>query len=409
MDSGDKRKYAETLVALLNLREGQSVFVKGDPEGWGLIAAVAESAYRAGARHVVVEADSPALIRARLDYSRREFLSAVPTAYSATRRVLVDENWAVVSFQGSSDPDAFVGVDTDRLGAHQQAYVQASMPFRRALQENRQQWIVAPMPTAKWALQVVDEENVDALWDVLRPILRLTTPDPVAAWGARRAELEERCARLNVNPPRRLHFRGPGTDLVVGLTDRSRFIGGGATTINGVPFMPNIPTEEVFTAPDRNVAEGTVRVTRPVRVFERSVRGAWFEFKDGAVVDFGADEGQDILQHFLDVDEGARRIGELALVDTASPVFTSGKVFSSILLDENAASHIALGAAYPACIAGHTEMTEDELTSIGVNIGSTVHRDFMIGSEKIDVDVEYADGTKGLLMKRGEFVGPTRS
>ena len=405
MDLQDRKRYAETLIELLSLQEGQGLFIKGDPEGWDLMSTVAEVAYRAGARHVVVEADSPSLVRARLDHSHEQYLTEVPATYAATRQVYMDEGWAVISFQGSSDPDLFATVDAGRLGAHEQAYAEASTPFRRALQQNQQQWIVAPSPTAKWAAQVVGEANADALWEILKPVLRLDSDDPASAWRARRAEIEGRSAQLNKNPPRRLHFRGPGTDFVVGLTTRSRFIGGGVQTNGGIRFMPNIPTEEVFTAPDRRIAEGRVRVTRPVRVFERSVHGAWFEFKDGAVVDFGADYGKEMLQQFLDVDEGARRIGELALVDTASPVFKSGKVFSSILLDENAASHIALGAAYPACIEGHTSLGHDELQALGVNVGSKVHRDFMIGSDEVDVEAEYADGTGAVLMKKGEFVG----
>ena len=240
------------------------------------------------------------------------------------------------------------------------------------------------------------------MWQALVPVLRLEEDDPAAFWKRHGAVLKQRAAQLNDLQIRALRFRDDGTDLEVPLHASARWIGGGATTQGGIDFSPNIPTEEVFTAPYAPGVSGRVAITRPVRVLGGLVRDGWFEFRDGVVVDYGAATGRDHLTEFFSVDDGSRSIGEIALVDSSSPIYQTGLVFENILLDENAACHFALGSAYPTCIAGGVRMDEDELIAHGAN-RSRQHVDFMFGSDDIEVSAVGVDGESVPIMTNGRF------
>lgn len=247
-------------------------------------------------------------------------------------------------------------------------------------------------------------EAVDELWKILIPVLRLDRPDPSAAWAAHCRDLEARAETLTALSLDTLRFEAPGTDLAVGLLPGSLWRGGPDRTSRGRPFFPNIPTEEIFTSPDRRRAEGRAAFTRPVLVpsVGKIVEEGWVEFRGGRAVGWGARSGKDVLDTILSMDEGARSLGETALVDGSSPVFASGRTFYNILFDENAACHVALGSAYPTCVRGAEGLADEKLAEMGVNV-SMVHTDFMIGSPEMNVTGTTRDGREIRIMTEGRF------
>ncbi|MFP4637926.1 MAG: aminopeptidase [Spirochaetaceae bacterium] len=430
MYSDDLAAYAELIVAMVNIDRGRSLEIRGEPVHWDLMNEIAAAAYRRGARYVRAQSNHPGLHKARVEHSPDEYLDYVPSQLELTNRVLMDEQWALVGLKSPEDPDYLADVDTERNARISRATERATKPFRRALQADRFPWLVAANPTEGWARKVLGEggsrrtldvaggEDVRAsggpdaravsapreeLWEVMRSILRLDAEDPIAAWRDQSLRLKRRAAVLDELGVDGLRFEGPGTELFVGLPAEAVWVGGPAKTPEGLEFLPNLPTEEVFTTPDYRRTEGRVAVTRPVTVMDKVVAGAWFEFEQGRVVRFGAEKNRDVLARYLEMDEGAPYAGEIALVDAGSPIFQAGRVFYNILLDENAACHIALGGSYPGCLRGGDGLSDEELVSRGANI-SFVHTDFMIGSEKIQVTARTRNGREMAVLRDGRFV-----
>lgn len=390
----------------LNLRPGQSLAIKAEPEHIETATAVAEEAYRRGARYVELWPESSRLRRARLDHSSEEYLDFVPEHRSLRIQEFIRDKWALLSIKSPVDLSLMDGVDAERSGRVARSVQRVDADLRRALSNDETQWTVMAVPSAKWAAEIlgrpVGEEALLEMWRALDPILRLSHEDPADYWKHHGDTLKQRCRALEEPAIHSLHFSAPGTDLTVPLHEAAQWLGGGSTTRDGVPFLPNIPTEEVFTAPYAPGVTGTVTVTRPVRVYGSIVRNARFEFDQGTVVDFGADEGADTLKTFLSMDAGSRRMGEIALVDGSSPIALSGLVFQNILLDENAACHFALGSAYPTCLRGGDTMSDDELARLGAN-RSHQHVDFMIGSDAMDIEATTGDGKIRAIMKKGRL------
>lgn len=433
MYSDDIGAYAELIVSMLNIDDGRNLQIRGEPVHWDLIQEIAAAAYRRGARYVAARSVHPGLLKARIDHSAEDYLDYVPSQLTAMNDIMISEEWAIVSIASREDPDFLANVDDERNARIGKATEQAMMPFRRALQADRFPWIVVANPTEGWARKVLGGASggpgtqsaatddpggagtpaaaatpaasapCETLWQAMRPILRLDQPDPAAAWREHTERLKRRAAVLDELHVEWLHFEGPGTDLWVGIPERAIWVGGPGKTPGGLEFLPNLPTEEVFTTPDYRRTTGRVAVTRPVTVMNKVVRGAWFEFSDGKVVDFGAEANAEVIARFLGMDAGAAYAGEIALVDAGSPIFQSGRVFYNILFDENAACHIALGGAYPGCIEGGEKLTDEELPSIGANV-SFVHTDFMIGSEEIQVTARTYDGREVAVLRDGRFV-----
>ncbi|OPL18272.1 MAG: hypothetical protein AVO35_05330 [Candidatus Aegiribacteria sp. MLS_C] len=402
-----RRSYAELLVGTgVNLQEGQPLLVRTEPVQRGFVHMLAEAAYGRGASFVNVEYYDPALSRIRLDRSvRNEYTAFVPSYTEDMYAAFIEEGWASLSLRGPDEPDIMEGADPGRMAAAGKASSMAMRGFLKGISANRISWNVCLHPSRKWAGKVLGSENdwEVRIWELLAPILRLDAADPSAAWMEHDAELKRRCAYMNGAGYDQIRFVGPGTDLYVGMAPDRTFVGGRCTNRAGVGFFPNIPTEEIFSTPHRKRVRGTARTTRPVEVMGASVEGAWFRFEDGRVVDFGADRNREVLEKYLEFDTGSSSLGEVALVDAGSPVFRSGRTFHSILFDENAASHIALGNGYADCIEGGTGMTDDELEAAGCN-SSLVHTDFMIGSEEVSVYGVLDDGTEMLVMEKGRFV-----
>ena len=404
-------KYANVILTSLNLQRGQNLLVRTEPIHWKFASVIAAEAYKRGARYVRVdsnEKENPLLYKARIDNSEDKYLDYVPAFRTETLRLLVEENWALIALHGSENPEILSSIDPLRNTKAGKAIAEAGKPFRKATQNNRIQWIVAFAPTEILAGKIMDlppsPSAIDKLWEVLIPILHLDDKDPSATWIKSGKTLKRRASALNELTFKEVYFKGPGTDLKIGLKQKAIWHGGSSVTEKGIEFSPNIPTEEVFTAPDFRTTEGRVKITRPVLVpaIGKMIEGAWLAFKEGKLVNYGAESGKDVLDQYLAIDPSAAYLGELALVDSNSPIFKSGKIFYNILFDENASCHIALGSAYPDCYEGGSGMSEKELLDNGINV-SNLHTDFMIGSPDVNVTGLTWDGKEINIILNGEF------
>lgn len=390
------RAYARLLLQTgVNLQRGQRLAVTFSPDHRAFVRVLWDEAYRLGASYVHPRPVYDDLARIRVDRSEPDGLDEVPAWQTEQDRVIVDQDWATLALVGSDDPHAFDGADPARLGRLEQAAALKNAAYRQAMMRFRFRWSVAAFPTPCWARQVLGPSaGADDLWNLLVPIYALDQPDPVAFWNQKLRRLQDRAESLNRLALDALHFEGPGTDLRVGLLPGSRWIAGGETSPSGHFYAPNLPTEEAFTTPDWRRTEGRVAVTRGVEVSGVEVEGARFTFREGRVVDFEASRGREVLGQFLTQDGQANAVGEIALVDASSAVAASGQTFHSILFDENAACHLALGAGYPSAVREESD---------GVNV-SQVHTDFMIGSPEVSVTGLGRDGRRVPLLVNGRFV-----
>jgi aminopeptidase len=305
------------------------------------------------------------------------------------------------------DPSLLSGQDPGKVARANRARSIAYKPALDHIVNFDVNWSIVSCATPAWAKAVFPDatpsEALSLLWDAIFAASRVDGPDPIAAWARHDATLNARTHLLNDRRYAALHFRGPGTDLRVGLADDHAWEGGASMAKNGIVCNANIPTEEVFTTPHRLRVDGTVRSTRPLSYQGTLIQDIAVRFEGGRIVESQARSGADVLAKVLATDEGARRLGEVALVPQSSPISASGILFYNTLYDENAASHIALGQAYAKCIRGGAAMSPDELTSRGAN-SSLIHIDWMIGSGEVDVDGIKADGGAEPLMRKGEWV-----
>jgi aminopeptidase len=377
-----------------NLQRGQILALSTEPGKEELTRAIAEAAYRHGARFVDVSSFDLHVKRSRVLHGADEDLEYVPPWLGQRILALGEAHAARIGLTGPVEPTLFDGLDPSRLARDPLPRLPEAVQVVNAMTTN---WTLVPCPTPEWAALVHPEAGDDALdrlWDDVARVCRLDEDDPSAAWRDRADHLRAICARLNDARLRELRFAGPGTDLRVGLLGGSRWMGGRMETVDGVSHVPNIPTEEVFTTPDPARVEGEVRSTKPLVISGSTVEGLRVRFEGGRAVSVEADSGGDVLRELTLKDEGGARLGEVALVDRESRVGALERVFYDTLLDENAASHVALGAAYAATV------TEDERDAINK---SEIHIDFMIGGEGVDVTGVTADGAEVAVLQGGVF------
>ncbi|HET6965387.1 MAG TPA: aminopeptidase [Acidimicrobiales bacterium] len=398
-------RYAELIVRVgANVQPGQTVYVFADVAHLDVVRAIADSAYLAGAFRVVPVLSDDRIRLSAVRHAPMESLSAAAEWELTRVRGFDDESVALIRLTGAADPHLFDGLDPHRLAAMP---VELAIEQRRALMRGAVSWTVAAAPNPGWAEQVFGEPDVDRLWDAVAGPLRLDDPDPVASWREHHQKLADRATALSAIGLDAVRYRGDGTDLTVGLVRGGLWTGGGLTTLAGVLTMPNLPTEEVFTSPDRNQAEGTLRLTRPL-VMPRTgayVTGLEARFDSGRIVDVRAEQGAEAVSAELDTDEGARFLGEVSLVDADSRVRAADVVFHDTLYDENAGCHVAWGQSFPFAVPGGTSRTPEELSEYGLNV-SAVHTDVVIGGDGIDVDGLKDDGTTVPIIKDNRWVLP---
>jgi aminopeptidase len=412
--SNDRETHAARLDRLakiaievgLGLAEGQELLISASLDAVALVRRITEHAYRAGASLVTVFYSDDEATLARFHYAPDASFDRAATWLHNGIAEAFRSNVARLGIAGSN-PALLAKEDPEKVGRANRALSKASRPAMELVTRHAINWTIVAAATPAWAAAVFPEEveaaAVGKLWDAIFAASRVDAPDPVAAWRAHDEELRRRAASLNDRRYSALHFRGPGTDLRVGLAEDHLWMGGGTTAGNGLACIPNIPTEEVFTTPHCKQVEGTVASTKPLSYQGTLIEGIRVRFAGGRVVESHATRGETVLRKMLETDEGASQLGEVALVPHSSPIAKSGLLFSNTLLDENAASHIALGQAYSTCIRGGDTMDAASLAKKGAN-DSLIHVDWMIGSGQIDVDGIKINGAAEPLMRKGEWV-----
>jgi aminopeptidase len=387
--------YADLIVRIgANLQPGQTFFVNALPEHVDLVRALARAGYRAGASYVDVRYSDPYVNRARIELAPEDSLTHSPDWLVG--RADASEGAAVAAIAGEAEPELLADLDQARVGKTRPVTViEHALKIQNARGVN---WTIAAYPSAGWAEQVFGEPDVERLWDAIAVTVRLDEADPVAAWREHTARLRARCEQLDALALDALHFEGPRTDLTVGLLPESRWIGGGIETRDGIPHVPNLPTEEVFSCPDWRRTEGTVRSTRPLALGGTVVRDLEVTFANGEAVEVRASSGADAVRGQMATDEFAKRLGEVALVDGTSRVGQTGITFFNTLFDENATCHIAWGTAVLFSAPELAGLPADEIRERGANI-SSVHTDFMVGGPEVAVDGITSDGKRVPILR----------
>ncbi len=391
------RRLAELAVRFgANVQPGQILVLSSEPGKEKLARAVAEAAYEHGALFVDLRVFDLYLKRARALHADPDTLSFVPPWYGQQMLAYGEHRVARVGLTGPADPHVMDGVDLDLLGRDTLPRVREANEVLNARTTN---WCLIPCPTPEWGRLVHPElepaEAHERLWEEIAHVCRLDEPDPVAAWESRLDHLTRLCRKLDPLHLDRVHFQGPATDLTVGLLPGSRWQAARLSTVGGIEHVPNIPTEEVFTTPDPERTEGYVTSTKPLELTGTTISGLRVRFEGGRAIEIAADEGGAALSSLASQDDGGQRLGEVALVDRESRIGQLGTIFYDTLLDENAASHIALGQ-------GLAFGVDDDESRARVN-ASTIHIDFMIGSNEVAVTGTTVDGTEVPLLRGGEW------
>ena len=399
------RSYAKLIVRVgANVQKGQEVRVFASLDQPEFIKMLAEECYKAGASRVTVDWNYPELTKLSARYMKLRDLSETREWEKARMQDMVD-HLPVRIFIESEDPDGLRGINPKYFKAFA-ARIKISKPYRDAI-DNKHQWCIAAVPGEAWAKKVHPELSkraaVEQLWKDILYTARADGEDPIADWEEHNRDLKARSKYLNDLHLRELRYHSAnGTDFKVGLIPTAEFHAGRDTTMQGVVYDPNMPTEEVFTSPDRRTAEGIVYATKPLSYQGQLIENFSVRFEKGRAVEVKAEKGQDVLEQIISMDEGCHYLGECALVPKESPIHQSGLLFYNTLFDENAACHLALGKAYPTCLKDGEKMDSVTLLQHGVN-DSLMHEDFMVGSRDLEIVGTRRDGTKVQVFHQGNF------
>ena len=399
------RSYAKLIVRVgANVQKGQEVRVFASLDQPEFIKMLAEECYKAGASRVTVDWNYPELTKLSARYMKLRDLSETREWEKARMQDMVD-HLPVRIFIESEDPDGLRDINPKYFKAFA-ARIKISKPYRDAI-DNKHQWCIAAVPGEAWAKKVHPELSkraaVEQLWKDILYTARADGEDPIADWEEHNRDLKARSKYLNDLHLRELRYHSAnGTDFKVGLIPTAEFHAGRDTTMQGVVYDPNMPTEEVFTSPDRRTAEGIVYATKPLSYQGQLIENFSVRFEKGRAVEVKAEKGQDVLEQIISMDEGCHYLGECALVPKESPIHQSGLLFYNTLFDENAACHLALGFGFDECVKGFENMTKEELYEIGVNDAGN-HTDFMIGSDDLSIDGVDEHGNVHPIFRNGTW------
>lgn len=399
------KNYARLIARVgANVQKGQEVSITAGLDQPEFVKMLVEECYKAGAKKVRVEWSYQPLAKVNARYMKQKDLSHTEEWEKAKLQHMVDA-LPVRIFLESDDPDGLNGISPKFFKA-MQARAAVVKPYRDAV-ENKHQWCIAAVPGEAWAKKLYPKlskkQAVEQLWKDILFTSRADGEDPVAAWEAHNRDLKARCEHLNSLGLRQLRYRSAnGTDFTVGLIPQGVFHAGADTTLQGVVYDPNIPTEEVFTSPDRRTAEGIVYSTKPLSFQGQLIENFSVRFENGRAVEVRAEKGQEVLERVVSMDDASHYLGECALVPKDSPIHASGLLFYNTLFDENAACHLALGAGFNECVKGFETMSDAELYELGVN-DSINHTDFMIGSDDLDIDGVTAEGQVVPIFRNGTW------
>jgi aminopeptidase len=413
------RKYAEAIVRVgLNIQPGQRLIIQNATSrgvtqaARDLVHAVTKAAYAAGARYVEVLWGDEEMLRIRLQNAPADSFDEYPTWFIKAIVDMIDRGDALLSIH-ANNPDLYSGLDPERVGAMQRTHLQHFQDVTLPVTTNKLNWCVVASSAPAWAKKIFPDldaaEAEQKLWQAIFDVTRANQPDPVAAWQEHIQNLRKRADYMQAKKFSALHYRAaspgdksPNTDLTLGLPPGHRWISAQSLAQNGVVFTANMPTEEIFTLPDRHRAEGTVSATFPLSYGGSLIEDFSLTFENGRIVRVHAKKNEAILQKLVDTDEGSTRLGEVALVPASSPIARRGHLFYNTLFDENASCHIAIGRAYRFTLTGGEELSEEEFSAAGGNT-SLNHVDFMIGSPQMDIDGITEDGRHEPVMRHGEW------
>jgi aminopeptidase len=399
-------RYADVTVQVgANVQPGQYVIIRSDIAAAPLVRELARSAYAAGARLVDVWWGDEQVTLRRFQHAPRDSFEEFPTWRTRAEVELLDAGAALISVT-ANDPELLRGQPQELVMATQRAGARHSAPVLERIARRATNWVIVAAATEPWAAKVFPDapqgEAAPRLWRAIFDACRLDDHDPVGRWREHVARLGARAAYLNARRYGALRYRGPGTDLTLGLAPGHIWYSAEMLSQAGTPFVANLPTEEVFTMPHRGRVDGTVSSSRPLSVGGSLIDQFSLTFKDGAVVDARAAQGEELLRSLIATDAGAARLGEVALVPERSPIAQSGLLFLNTLFDENAACHLALGSALRFTTEGGEAQDDAAFEAEGGNI-SSIHIDFMVGSSQLDIDGVLPDGSSEPVMRRGEW------
>ena len=396
-------KYARLVIRVgVNVQPGQEVVINAVPEQADAARAIADEAYRVGASRVSIQYDDPYLQRAAVQHAPDELLGTSQEHHLAQVRAWGDSKPALISLSGNPHPTLMEGLDPTRLAKSAPLdLIQLVMPL---INTNMVAWTVVGAPTKGWA-DSIGVADVAQLWDAVATAMRLDQADPVAAWHSHVAKLRARASILNGHHFDRIRYRGPGTDLTLGLSPSSRWVGGSLENDEGVEFVPNMPTEEVFVSPDWRRAEGHVRTSAPffLATMGALVEDLALEIKDGTITGATAARGEEAVQAQFELIPRSRHLGEVAIVDADSAVASTGLVYKDMLFDENVGSHVAWGMGYTIGMDGSLDLSPEQRVSEGLNQSDT-HVDIVIGSPEVQIDGIHADGSVVPVTRGDAFV-----
>ena len=399
------REYAKLIVRCgLNVQKGQEVMIYADLDQPEFVKLVAEEAYKAKAKKVIVEWNYQPLEKIHVRYRSVKTMGTVEEWQKARQEHFCQVIPARLHLI-SEDPDGLKGMNMEKVAKVRQMQYPILKPYRDR-RENMDQWCIAAVPGAAWAKKVFPGlpkgKAMEKLWEAILYTARVTE-DPIKAWEEHNADLKARCDYLNNLGIESLHYTADnGTDLTVGMIPEAIFCGGGETSKQGIFFNPNMPTEECFISPMKGKAEGIVHSTKPLSYQGQIIDKFWFRFEEGKVVECDAEIGEDLLKTMVSMDEGAAYLGECALVPQKSPIAESGILFYNTLFDENAACHLAIGMGFADTIRDHHNRTLEECRALGVN-DSMIHEDFMIGCDSMNIDAVCADGKTVPIFRNGNW------
>jgi len=405
-------QYAQLIIHVgLNLRKGQRLVInnastRGVPlHAAPLVRAVAREAYQAGARYVDVLWNDEELIRTRVQYAPEGSFGEYSDSHVSALLDVMDKGDAMLTIR-SNNPDLLSDLDPERVGAMQKTHLEKFAPVGLGVTGNRINWLVVAASSPDWAVKVFPDlprdQAYDKLWDAIFQITRADRPDPVAAWEEHVQNLLKHANYLTAKKYSALHYQAPGTDLTVGLPHGHRWISAREHAQNGIEFIANLPTEEVFTLPHRDQVDGVVSASIPLSYSGTLLEDFSLTFEKGRVTKVSARKGEATLKKLVETDEGASHLGEVALVPFSSPISQRGHLFYDPLIDENASCHLAVGRAYRINLDGAQDISDEEFMQRGGNVSLT-HVDFMIGSNQMDIDGIKGDGSREPVMRKGEW------
>ncbi|MEG1613786.1 MAG: aminopeptidase [Clostridia bacterium] len=409
MEFKDKlARFSELVIKVgVNLQSGEELYISSPVACADVARSMAEVAYKSGAKDVIIIYDDELFAKIRITNTDTETLCNIPEWQKKMRDTIAEKKACYIAI-ASDDPELFSDVSADKMAAYSKAKHQSFAKFYDASMSNNIKWCVASAPSPSWAKSIFpnlsETEAISSLWELIFKSMRVYEDNPVSAWNNHNQRLIKYCEFLNKNEFVSMHYKNSiGTDFTVGLPKNYVFTGGLENSAWGCPFTANMPTEEVFSAPHKYSANGTLVSSMPLCHMGKLIKNFSLTFKNGEVTAFSAETGYDTLKCIIDTDNGSKYLGEIALIGYDTPIQNLKTLFLNTLFDENASCHFALGKAYPTCVKGTENLSEKELDAIGVN-NSLEHVDFMVGTSDLSIVATKADGSKVQIFKDGNFV-----